>query len=171
MATILRAPYQLLWTQGEKTRVDLNAGKILSYQGWMAAGWFQNIAQLGSAFRAPWATRTIRVVAWVNVPLMWVTAASTIGYASAEALVNLRVQDGSRLIASDRQSLARAISFLWVSHYSGSRRLMLATEFSGGGNREYSAHVNVETWVGAGGHAVAVSNVEAIVEHIEIQFI
>lgn len=49
--------------------------------------------------------------------------------------------------------------------------MTLATEFVGGGNREYTAHVDLETWIGAGGSCGASAQASATVEQIVIRVI
>ena len=64
-------------------------------------------------------------------PLTFVTgAASSSGYASSEAAVNLRVMEGSRIIASDRISLWRVVSILGISYQSGARPVTLECDFT-----------------------------------------
>lgn len=169
---LLQAPYGLSYKRGDYTVADRTSGRLYSSQMMMYAGSWQNVAQVGSAFYGPSGNRRIRAEARVDIPYYSVVAPAFFGYASAEAIINLRVMDGSRVVASDRRSLARAIAALfWYTEFRASNvSLTLAAEFWGGYDRQYSTHVEVETWVGAGGPgAGALASCSAYVREINVR--
>ncbi len=169
--TLLLPPFGLNWTLGNYTSANRTTGKLYAGDFAVLAGSSQAIAQVGSAFYGPYGTRRIRVEAKVTVDRYRVTAPAFLGYASAEALLNLRVMDGSQIVAHDRRSLARAIAVLfWVSELKGGPfTVSMATEFYGGGNRQYSAHVDVETWVGGGGFVGPDASCSATVHQLDVR--
>ncbi|KAB7746567.1 hypothetical protein GA707_03530 [Nostocoides sp. F2B08] len=175
MTTILRPPYTLNYTQGSGyLTADRNSGRLWSLQSLSFLGSSQAIAQVGSAFQGPAGTRRIRVEATVLVNHYSAFTPAFFGYASAESIINLRVMDGSRVVALDRRSLARAIAAVfWMTDLRGGPfTIAMATEFWGGGGRQYSAHVDVETWVGAGGiGAGAVASGSAVAQEIRVRVI
>lgn len=171
--TLLLPPYGLNWTQGSYTNADRNTGRLTSWHSTIYAGVFQNVAQVGSAFYGPSGTRRIRVEARVTVNSYRLWTPAALGYASSEAILNLRVMDGSNVVAHDRRSLARALAVVfWNTELKGGPfTLTMATEFSGGGGRQYSAHVDVETWIGSGGLAAASADCFATVHQIDTRAI
>jgi hypothetical protein len=77
-----------------------------------------------------------------------------LGYASAEALLNVKVLDGSQLKGSNRLCLARSIgAIFWASSIYGSGAYMLSCEFnhSYGTPSNYAAMVELATWADGGG--------------------
>jgi hypothetical protein len=77
-----------------------------------------------------------------------------LGYASVEALLNLKVLDGTQLKGSNRLCLARSIgAVFWASSIYGSGAYMLSCEFNNsyGTSRNYAAMVELATWAGGGG--------------------
>ncbi|KAB7744457.1 hypothetical protein GA707_07465 [Nostocoides sp. F2B08] len=173
MTTILRPPYALNYTQGSGyLRADPGAGRLANSQTIHFIGSSQSIAQVGSGFQGPSGTRRIRVEATVRVDSYFLFTPALIGYASAETIMNLRVMDGSRVVAHDRRSLGRAIAAVfWVTDLRGGPfTLYMAAEFWGGGGRQYSAHVDVETWVGAGGiGAGAIASGYAVAQEFRVR--
>lgn len=175
MTILLRPPYGLNYTQGSGyLTADRNTGRLWSLQSLSFIGSSQAIAQVGSAFQGPSTQRRVRVEATVLVNHYSVLTPAFIGYASAETIINLRVMDGSRVIAHDRRSLARAIAAVfWMTELKGGPfTIFMATEFWGSGARHYSAHVDVETWIGAGGiGAGALASGSAVAQEIRIRVI
>lgn len=169
--TRLTAPYGLNWTKGHTTTADRATGKLYSKHSMIYAGSFQNVAQLGSTFYGPSGTGKIRVEANVTVNAYELSAPAFFGYASAEAIVNLKVMDGSKIVAKDRRSVGRAQSvvFFWSVVKGGPITFTLATEFTGGLGRQYSAHVDVETWIGGGGVTGLMAKCDAKVNHIDVR--
>jgi hypothetical protein len=169
---VLRPPYGLNYKRGDYTVANRDTGYLYSSHSALFAGSFQNVAQVGSAFYGPSGSRRIRAEAKVDVPGFMVYTPALFGYASAEAILNLRIMDGSRVVAADRRSLGRAIAALfWISEVKAyGLSLTLATEFVGGYGRQYSTHVEVETWVGAGGPgAGALASCSAYVREINVR--
>lgn len=173
MTTILRPPYSLNYTQGSGwLTANPTTGRISSSQMLTFIGSSQAIAQVGSAFQGPWSTRRIRVEATVRVEYYSLFTPAFFGYASAETIMNLRVMDGSQVVAHDRRSLGRAIAAVfWITELKGGPfTIFMAAEFYGGGGRRYTANVDVETWVGAGGiGAGANASGYAVAEEIRVQ--
>lgn len=169
---ILRPPYGLSYKRGDRTSANRSNGLVSSSQFIGIAGSFQNVAQVGSSFYGPSGSRRIRAETRVDVGHLGIYAPAFFGYSSAEVILNLRILDGSRVVAHDRRSLGRAISAVfWNSEIEASDlRVTLAAEFTGGGGRRYSTHVELETWVGAGGpFAYASTYCWANVDHINVR--
>ena len=126
---VLSAPFTSAGTLGEHSLSNAARGD-------MSIGLQVNVA--GTAYRLASISQTLAVepgVERVRVfgafdPARFVTmAVSTCGYASSEAIVNLRIMEGSRLIASDRISLWRVVSILGMSHQTGTRLVTLECDF------------------------------------------
>jgi hypothetical protein len=145
-------------------------GQVSSYQAPVFAGPWQNVAAVGSTFGTAPGVRRIRAEALTHVPRYSLLAPAFGGYASAEAIINLRVLDGSRVVASDRRGLGRAISVLfWPSEVKGAGYYTLACEFDGGEGRTYSVWAELETWAGGGGVAAVTAGAYAYVRQIVIR--
>ena len=168
----LVAPYGLNYKRGDTTTADRSTGRLYSYQFIAIAGSYQNVAQVGSAFYGPSGTRLIRAEAVIDVGWFRVWTPAFFGYSSAEAILNLRIMNGSQVVAHDRRSLGRAIAAVFWNSEITARDLSItmATEFWGGSGRQYSAMVEVETWVGAGGpYAYATASCSAKVRQIDVR--
>jgi hypothetical protein len=116
------------------------------------AGSFQTLASLGSPFSVDPSVSRIRLEATPHVT--YATRAGLIGYASAEAKVNLIVSEENLTeVASDRRSLARSIcAVVWfaAAQQDAPVPVSLACEFGRrpDGPTTYVARVEAETWAG-----------------------
>jgi hypothetical protein len=149
--TALSAPYTLSSAVGGASANPAN-GQLYSYN-WVNVGSNQQLASVGSTFYADPTVRRIRIESIVDISYGTLVYACW-GYASAETLLNLKVLDGTQLMASNRLSLARSIgAVFWTSEINGSGAYMLSCEFnhSYGTPRNYAAIAELETWAGGGG--------------------
>jgi hypothetical protein len=99
-------------------------------------------------------------------------ANALLGYSSAEAIVNLRLLDGSTVVASDRLSLSRSIAaVIGGSHTEGARPVTLQFDYTRPAPDDettYTLVAEIEGWAGAGGFSDAMMYANATVRQIQV---
>ena len=132
---------------------DANTGDFAAAQSAIEIGSVNAVSSIRQAVTIPAGTRQVRVVAEIRTGHN-LTVASVIGYASGEDLLNLHVMSGSRVLASDRQSLGRIVSIAVgeVSRF-GMRTISLTTSFLVDSTLPPQIDViaDAEAWAGAAG--------------------
>ena len=147
----LNAPYTLGATTSTAT-ANRNTGQLSSLNT-ILVGALQQLASVGAPFHADAGVRRVRVETTVDASY-WTQVGACWGFGSGEALLNLKVLDGTTLKGHQRLSLVRTIAVvLWISSDRGSGAYTLSCEFahSFGTPRTYAALVELETWTGTGG--------------------
>jgi hypothetical protein len=156
---ILTAPYGLSATSGwDHVSADRATGALSNSNDIYVAGAVQKLAAVGSPFFVEANVRRVRVETTVDVGNYSTIVGACLGYAWAEAILNLKVVNGSSLVTSNRKSLSWSMAvILWISMNSGSGQYTLACEFdhSYGTPRTYAAMAEIETWAVGGGIPVA----------------
>lgn len=116
--------------------------------------------------------RRIRVFARFDPTTYGTFANALLGYSSAEAIVNLRLLEGSTVVASDRLSLSRSIAAVIGSdHREGARPLTLQFDYTRPAPDDettYTLVAEVEGWAGAGGLSDAITYVNATVRQFQV---
>lgn len=153
-----RAPYDLQSSTGG----DLNSwankmtGEVWSDQEVWEVGSSQALAAVGATVMVEPDVRQVRVDATASIVLgrLFIMVTAILGYASAEVILNLKVLDGSRLVASDRLSILHgwtAVAGSPLLDGGGDYNLSCTVDRAGVvGPSTYSVLVEVETWVGVG---------------------
>jgi hypothetical protein len=170
---VLAAPFTSGGTLGEHSYVAAERGEmsLLSYVNY--AGSTQRLAFTSQALTAEAGVRRVRVFATLD-PVHFNTLAGAFlaGYASSEAIVNLRVMEGSRVVASDRVSLGRAIAAVFgVGGPYGTRSVTLQCEFTRATPDDattYNLIAEIEGWAGAGAIAEAQVSMEATLQRFQV---
>ncbi len=121
-------------------------------------------ASLHQSFRVPADARVIRAeLNFAEGPHWWITMDAIGGYASAEAVVSLRIMDGATVVAEDRHSAIRVVTSVvgyQLVHGVSRRSLRLGCTWTRpvvGLDGTYTIAVVYEGLAGAGGFA-AVGN-------------
>ena len=98
--------------------------------------------------------RRIRVFARFDPTTFGTFAGTVLGYSSAEAIVNLRLLDGSTVVASDRLSLSRSVAaVIGCNHTEGARSVTLQFDYTRPAPDDettYTLVAEVEGWAGGG---------------------
>lgn len=154
--SILSAPYTSAGTSGDYSRAVAATGDLYLYANVEFAGSIQKVAFISQTLPVERGIRRVRVSATLDPVYYYVAGYSAPpGYSSAEAIVNLRVMDGSRVVASDRISLWRLVTaVVGGGATSGSRPVTLRCEFtrpSPDDATTYTLIADIEGWAGAGG--------------------
>jgi hypothetical protein len=120
-------------------------------------------------------TRRVRVSATLDPVIHYVdgtTLPPTPGYTSAEVIVNLRVMDGSRVVASDRISLGRVVTAVVGGGRSAGRRpVTLTCDFTRPQPDDattYTLVAEIEGWAGAAGLSFATAQGQAHVRQFHV---
>ena len=153
-------PYTSSGTQGAGARAGTD-GNLLIERSVTFAGSEQTLAHITQDLNVDSGYRRVVVEATVRA-FRYHTHADALfaGYSSAEAIINLRVLEGTRVVASDRVSVARSRVFMfgWDTRRRSIPERTLRCEFvrpSAGEVGRYTVVVEFEGWVGAGGLAGA----------------
>ena len=157
-----RGPYTSSGAEGgERHAVANTSGFLWIDRALPFAGSAQTLAFVTQDLTVEAGQREVTVTAVVN-NLEYVTTATALlaGYASAEAIVNLRVLEGARVVASDRVSVRRAVAavFGFDDRRDRVRSVTLGGTFvrpAPAGPGRYTVVVEFEGWAGAGGLAGA----------------
>ena len=117
--------------------------------------------------------RRMRVSATLDPVSYFVTGLSILaGYSSSEAIVNLRVMEGSRVVASDHINLGRVVTVLFgAGPLSGSRPVTLQCEFTRSAPDDpttYTLIAEIEGWAGAGGFSSALASERAHLQQFQL---
>jgi hypothetical protein len=136
----------------------------------------QGVAGINQTLWVPPGTRRIHVNASLHGRYD-VAAAGGLAYASAEALLNLRVLDGSNVLCSDRVSLARAMAIVFGdAEDQGTFSKQLACEVTRSNPAdpgELTIEVDAEGWVGVGGFGGARATIwgaAPVLQEINVNF-
>ena len=160
--SILSAPYTSAGMSGDFSTANASTGDLSLYIDLGFAGSIQNVAFISQTLPVERGVRRVRVSATldpVRYNLMSLTSPPLGGYSSSEAIVNLRVMDGSLVVCSDRLSLGRSVTAV-VGYLtpSGMRPVTLRCEFTRpvpDDATTYALIAEIEGWAGAGGLSAA----------------
>ena len=170
---VYRAPFTSQGTFGGRSTADRNSGRILVDVAVDFAGSEQRLAFITQNVAVGRGVRSVRASAALD-PVQYYAGAIALlfGYSSAEAIVNLRVMEGSREMCSERVSLARAISAVaGFPHPSGTRPVTLQCGFTRAAPETpttYHLVAELEGWAGAGGLAGAFVGMTGTLRQFEV---
>ena len=168
----LRTPYGLWAISDTNAGADRQSGRFYANATATVASSSAVKASIGSLFDIHSDVRSVRVDTQVDVTYCSIWAFG-LGYASAEAILNLRLLDGTRELSNDRLSLARVIApGLWAAEArpNGSFTMSCEIHRSRGASARYAAIAEVESWAGAGGASGALSMLSADLIGIDVSF-
>src|SRR2546423_1714857 len=96
---VLSAPYTSAGTSGDETHANAATGDLDLFNNVIYAGSVQNIAFISQTLPVERGIRRLRVSATLDPVSYYVSGLSVLaGYSSSEAIVNLRVMEGSRVV-------------------------------------------------------------------------
>ncbi len=167
----MTAPYALTGSQGFSWPT-YSSGLLYVRRGYGFAGSGMALGYVGGSFVVDPAVRHVRVRAQIGENTCSLLLFGFLGYASGEALLNLRVTRGSTTVVLQRLSLMRAWSSVGCFDdrmNSSSRTLIVEFDRTPGDtNTDYSVAVEGEVWAGCGGLSSALSVVRAHVQSIHV---
>lgn len=95
-----------------------------------------------------------------------------LGYSSAEAIVNLRLLDGSTVVASDRLSLSRSVvTVIGSNRTEGTRPVILQFDYTRPAPDDettYTLVAEIEGWAGTGGLSDAMMYANTTVRQLQV---
>jgi len=151
----LPAPFTSSGTSGSKNKAFANNGFLYAEGKTTFVGSVQSRSFITQSLAVPAGVNRVSVSANFSEFRWSLIVAVILGYGNVESILNLRVMDGSRVVASDRISLKRVSvpAAGWVQE-SGTETQSLRCEF----NRErpgdivtYTLIAELEIWAGGGG--------------------
>ena len=165
------APYTSEGHVGDRATASASTGQMSFVNGLAFAGSAQKLAFITQDLPVERGVRRVRVFVTLNPTSYGTTAFNLSGYSSAEAIVNLRLLEGSRILASDRLSLSRSVAeFIGASDRSGSRSVTLLCEFTRPAPDDettYTLVAEIEGWAGAGGLGGAAVNISTTLRQFQ----
>jgi hypothetical protein len=168
---VFRAPFTAAGRIGRDSTAD-TSGSLGLFGTASVATSFQDLALVSQTVPVESGVRRIRVYATFPQVYYQLTGFVALGYASAEAIVNLRVIEGSRVLASDRVSLGRVIGPVIGGGWpDGERPVTLYCEFArdaSGVPATYSLIAEFEGWTGSGGIALAHVGMYGVLQQFQV---
>jgi hypothetical protein len=166
------APYSSEGHVGEHANADAATGQLSLVNGLALAGSSQKLAFITQDLPVERGVKRVRVFVTLNPTSYGTHAFNLSGYSSAEAIVNLRLLEGSRIVASDRLSLSRSVAeFIGASDREGSRSVMLQCEFTRPAPYDettYTLVAEIEGWAGTGGLGGATVNISTTLRQFQV---
>ncbi|MCX6367911.1 MAG: hypothetical protein NTX57_14575 [Armatimonadetes bacterium] len=139
---------------GDKRAATAADGKLSAFSILVWVGSEQIRSFITQSLAVPAGVSRVSVAANLSAVSWWQGVVIVLGYGNTESIVNLRVMDGSRVVASDRISLKRiSIPVAGGSSESGSGPVSLRCEFNRdrpGDISNYTLIAEVENWAGLG---------------------
>jgi hypothetical protein len=151
-----KAPFTGAGVSGAVGKSNATAadGKLSSWLSLLWVGSEQARSFITQSLAVPAGVKRVSVAANLTSLSWWQSVVIVLGYGNTETIVNLRVMDGSRVVASDRISLKRiSIPVAGGSSESGSGPVSLRCEFNRdrpGDISNYTLIAEVEIWAGLG---------------------
>ena len=153
--TIFTAPFTSEGHVGADVVAQASTGRLAFSNETHVLGSSQKLAFITQDLFVERGMRRIRVFARFDPTTFGTFAGTVLGYASSEVIVNLRLLDGSTVVASDRLSLSHSIAaVVGVSHTEGARPVTLQFDYTRPAPDDettYTLVAEVEGWAGGGG--------------------
>lgn len=169
---IFTAPFTSEGHVGDDVVSQASTGRLALANAIHVAGSGQKLAFITQDLFVERGMRRIRVFARFDPTTFGTFANALLGYSSAEAIVNLRLLNGSRVVASDRLSLSRSVAAVIGSNRTeGTRPVTLQFDYTRPAPDDettYTLVAEVEGWAGAGGLSDAIVYVNATVRQFQV---
>jgi len=171
--TVLRQPWPVRGTSGERSTANPQ-GNLTLFATAAGAGESHQMAFLGAPFSIEPGVTRFRATALYTPAEFEVRAFSLFifGYASAEAIVNIRIMEGSRVVASGHTSLTRErAAVIGWAELNDSPRVVVSCDYNRPdpqASSTYTVVTEIEAYAGAGGSAGARVWMNAFVNEIRI---
>jgi hypothetical protein len=166
------APYTSQGHSDDRAAADAATGRMSLWNALVLAGSSQKLAFITQDLPVGRGVRRVRVYVTLDPTVYGANAFNLGGYSSAEAIVNLRLLEGARVLASDRLSLGRAFAAaIGDSRVGATRPVTLQCEFvrpAPDDEATYTLVAEVEGWTGTGGLGGAAVDIAAVLRQFQI---
>ena len=166
------APFTSEGHVGDDVVSQASTGRLALANEFHVAGSSQKLAFITQDLFVERGMRRIRVFARFDPTTFGTFANALLGYSSAEAIVNLRLLDGSTVVASDRLSLSRSVVFaIGSNRIEGARPVTLQFDYTRPAPDDettYTLVAEIEGWAGTGGLSDAMMYANTTVRQFQV---